>query len=56
MTRDSYAPLTLENLFRTEVQIYFVLRFITTGKVRKSRSTPKSRGSRENREVGSVVW
>ena len=41
MARDPYAPLTLENVFRVEMQIYFVLRFLATGKLRKSKSKPK---------------
>ena len=52
MARDPYAPLTLENVFRVEMQIYFVLRFLTTGKLRKSKSKPK----RESRGVKDVVW
>lgn len=53
MARDPYAPLTLENVFRVEMQIYFVLRFLVTGKVRKSKSKPKNSGTRD---MGSVVW
>jgi hypothetical protein len=52
MARDPCAPLTLENVFRVEMQIYFVIRFIATGKTRKSRSKPK----RENRGAKSMVW
>jgi hypothetical protein len=52
MARDPYVPLTLENVFRVEMQIYFVIRFLATGKTKRSRSKPKQ----ENRGVKSVVW
>lgn len=52
MARDPYALLTLENVFRVEIQIYFAIRFIATGKTKRSRSKPK----RESRGVKGVVW
>lgn len=51
MARDPYAPLTFDSVFRVEMQIYFVLRFLTTGKMRKSKSKLK----RESRGVKGVV-
>jgi hypothetical protein len=51
MARDPYAPLTFDSVFRVEMHIYFVLRFLTTGKVKKSKSKPK----RESRGVKGVV-
>ena len=53
MARDPCAPLTLENVFRMEMQIYFVIRFLTTRKARNSRSKPKNR---VNSDVESVRW
>jgi hypothetical protein len=52
MARDPYAPLTLENVFRVEIQIYFAIRFIATGKTKRNRLKLK----RESRCVKGVVW
>ena len=51
MARDPYAPLTLENVFRVEIKIYFVIRFIATAKVKKSKSKTKNSGNREAKSV-----